>query len=453
MAFSARRTVGKGWGALRAFWLMMGICLMLVVVAEACFRAQRSVGESITARRSGSSAVVDPRTRTDWYDDYMVDFNATRAAKWKPFVYFSRHPSYAGRYINIDSAGRRITPQPSMPMLPRARVFFFGGSTMWGTSQRDSMTIPAEASRRLQTIAGTGHRIEVTNFGENGYVMTQEVIELMLQLRKGNIPDIVVFFDGINDAGATVQWGHGGNTQNESKRVSEFALGRKLDRTGADRGIRRDLRALGLLAMTSAEQLELLQKLKTMVPQQPKQFVSADSGARSTVAFYTANVRLVEALAKEYGFTPIYVWQPTLHTSTKPLTRFEQRLMHSIKADPFNSRLREVHLAIPFMLDSIMPRIAPGRFVNAADLFDGDTTHIYVDRVGHNTEEAIPTIVKAFWPTLQTEVQRKFERIYATTSAAQCTLERRKSRRRSLRPDWGCEARSFVPDAPSASSQ
>ena len=93
---------------------------------------------------------------------------------------------------------------------------------MWGTSQRDDKTIPAEASRRLQALAGPSRRIEVTNFGENGYVLTQEVIELMLQLRKGNVPDIVVFFDGINDAGATVQWGEGGNTQNESKRVAEF---------------------------------------------------------------------------------------------------------------------------------------------------------------------------------------------------------------------------------------
>jgi hypothetical protein len=220
----------------------------------------------------------------------------------------------------------------------------------------------------------------------------------------------VVFFDGINDAGATVQWGEGGNTQNESKRVAEFAMGRKLDRTGADRGIRRDLRALGVLAMTSTEQLELLQKLKTMMPTTPQEFVSADSGAKSTVHYYTANVRLVEALAAEYGFTPIYVWQPTVHTTSKKLTRFEERLMFSIKADPFNSRLREVHFAIPPMLDSIMPRVAAGRFINASNLFHGDTTHIYVDRVGHNSEEAIVPIVDAFWPVLQAEVRRKLDK-------------------------------------------
>jgi hypothetical protein len=418
MALTTRGIVTKGWEALRTAWLILGVCVLFVILAESCYRAQQSVGESISAARSGPPSVVDPRTKTDWYESYMVDFNATRASKWKPFVYFSRFPSYSGRYINIDSAGRRVTPQPSTPAVPRARVFFFGGSTMWGTSQRDSMTIPAEAARRLQTIAGPEQRIEVTNFGENGYVLMQEVIELMLQLRKGNVPDVVVFFDGINDAGATVQWGEGGNTQNEIKRVSEFAMGRKLDRTGAERGIRRDLRALGLLAMTSTEQFELLQKLKSMVPAEPRSFVSADAGARSTVHYYAANVRLIEALKDEYGFTPIYVWQPAVHTTAKRLTRFEERLMHGIKADPFNNRLREVHFAIPPMLDTIMPRLAPGRFVNAANLFKGDTAHIYVDRVGHNSEEAIPTIVDSFWPVLQTQVQRKLGKVFAATPQA-----------------------------------
>ena len=92
MALSARDILGRGWGALRTVWLMLGICLLLVVFAEACFRAQRFVGESISAVRGGQSSVIDPRTQTHWYGTYLKDFNATRAARWKPFVYFSRYP-------------------------------------------------------------------------------------------------------------------------------------------------------------------------------------------------------------------------------------------------------------------------------------------------------------------------------------------------------------------------
>jgi hypothetical protein len=195
-------------------------------------------------------------------------------------------------------------------------------------------------------------------------------------------------------------------------------MGRALDRTTAVRGVRRDLKALGVLALSGAEQLELLEKLHTMMPTPPQEFISADSAARGTASIYSANVRVVEALAKEYGFTPIYVWQPTLHSTSKPLTPFEARLMQQIKSDPFHARLREVHLAVPALLDSIMPRVAHGRFVNAATLFSGDTTHIYVDWVGHNSEEAIPVIVDSFWPLLRAEVQKRLARMLAAARSA-----------------------------------
>lgn len=413
MAFSVRSIAVRSWEALRAFWLIMGMCLLLFVLVEVGIRVQRTMANKMRTARPTAAAVVDPRTKTSWYADYMTDFNATRAARWKSYVYFSRFPSYSGRYVNIDRHGRRVTPQPSVPAVPAARVFFFGGSTMWGTSQRDDRTIPAEASRRLQELAGPGARIEVTNFGDNGYVFTQEIIELMMQLRLGNTPDVVVFFDGLNDAGATVQSGSAGLPQNESNRAAEFTMGRALDRNAYGQGIRRDLRAWSLLTSKGLDQSAVIAWMKRLKPAVPFAMISADSAARSTARIYTANARLVEALAKEYGFTPIYVWQPNLHMTPKPLSPFETGLLRQIKADPFHNRLRDVHLAVPAMLDASMPAVAPGRFINESSLFKGDTTHVFVDRVGHNTEEAIPTIVDAFWPALRAAMALKRARTFA----------------------------------------
>src|SRR6185295_3816027 len=99
-----------------------------------------------------------------------------------------RRKPFHGTYINVDSAGIRITPQRPISGVPVARVFMFGGSTMWGWLQRYDKTIPAEVARRLATMADSVGGIEVTNFGETGYVFTQEVLELMLQLRAGNRP-------------------------------------------------------------------------------------------------------------------------------------------------------------------------------------------------------------------------------------------------------------------------
>jgi len=70
-------------------------------------------------------------------------------------------------------------------------------------------------------------------------------------------------------------------------------------------------------------------------------------------------------------------------------------------------RVLEVHHKVPEMLDSAMAAVAPGRFVNHAKLFAGDTTNVFSDHIGHNTEVAIPKIVDGFWPQLRDAVTRR----------------------------------------------
>jgi lysophospholipase L1-like esterase len=352
----------KGARSLRALWMLVGVTVLIVLLVEIAFRIKQQLSGELV----NNPPVPASYAGTDWYAGYLAEYDAARGLRWEPIVYFGRYPSFTGKYINIDSLGRRITPQPTVPTVPAARVFFFGGSTMWGTSQRDEHTIPAEAARRLQPLAGPGRRIEVLNLGENGYVFTQEVLALLLELRSGNIPDVVVFLDGINDVFGTVQSGVAGYPQNEMKRSADFQLGRQLT---------------------------------PLIP--------ADSGARLTSRAYAATTRVVEALAQEYGFVPIYVWQPTIHSTSKPLAPFEQSVMNGILRNPTQLRMREVHLATPSMLDSLLKPVLGPRFVNASGLFARDSSEVYTDRVGHNTERSIPTIIDAFWPPLHAAVTNR----------------------------------------------
>jgi hypothetical protein len=137
---------------------------------------------------------------------------------------------------------------------------------------------------------------------------------------------------------------------------------------------------------------------------------------------YVETARMVESLAGKYGFTPIFVWQPTLHTTTKQLTPYEQRTMQSIDRSPFWRRQKEAHRLIPPMLDSAMADVAPGRFVDLVGLFKGDTMAVFTDRIGHNTEASIPRIVDGFWPTLDQAVRRQRGR--STALAAPPALPR-----------------------------
>lgn len=400
------RVVLQLFKSLRTFWLILGVSLVLILVLEGCVRATHFIAERQHERRlaAAPASLRDPQESERWFTEFTREYDATRPQRWKSYVYFGRRPNFHGRYVNIDADGHRVTPQPSAPVEPTARVFFMGGSTMWGTEQRDSATIAAVAARRLQSLVGPAARVEVTNFGESGYVNTQELLELILALRAGQRPDVVVFYDGINDVGTAVQYGVAGIPQNESKRATEFELGRAIDRSGFAQGLGKDLHALGALAGEAFKQSELVQAVLSVKRPPAPRYVSADSAARSVVRIYRENVRVIESVAHAYGFVPIYVWQPSVHSTRKKLTPFEQRIHRQIAADSFQTRLRDVQLAVPALLDPVMDSLAPGRFVDADRIFDDDTLGVFVDRIGHNAERSVPRIVDAFWPKLEAAV-------------------------------------------------
>ena len=104
---------------------------------------------------------------------------------WKQF-------EHVGKYINIDASGvRKTVKDPNVK--GGKKIFMFGGSTLWGHGSPDESTIPSIVQSHL------GDAYEVYNFGEDGFVSTQELNYLLYQLSLGNIPDAVIFYDGVND--------------------------------------------------------------------------------------------------------------------------------------------------------------------------------------------------------------------------------------------------------------
>ncbi len=208
---------------IRTAWSVCGITVVLLVGLEALYRLEGTV------RRVASAVSRRPRTHPyaglPWFSTYEDELRNSFSMEWEPYVYWGRRPQH-GRYVNVDSAGHRRTVQPVPLRAPVRQVFFFGGSAMWGTGARDEMTIPSQVAARL---AERGTRdVAITNFGETGYVFTQELIRFELELRRGLRPDVVVVYDGINDVASALIGGRAGAPQNESNRVREFRLGRLL---------------------------------------------------------------------------------------------------------------------------------------------------------------------------------------------------------------------------------
>jgi lysophospholipase L1-like esterase len=399
----------RAWRGLATGWQLAGATLLLLALLEGGTRVALALRDRARGVTQRSFTPGDPQEGLPWHAAYVREFDAVRAQRWQPYVYWRRAGGFRGRYVTVDDSGRRVTPQPTAGAVA-LEVWLFGGSTMWGTGQRDSATIAAEVARRLAPLAGPGRRIVVVNHGENGWVSTQSLLALQLALRAGGRPGVVLFYDGINDVAATVQRGEGGVPQNEFKREHEFALGRTVDHQVTFRDGGDDAAALAALAGEALNQSAFVRWVRTLAPRRASTFAPADSVAAWTVAAYAANAGMVELLGRAHGFVPLYAWQPTPQATPKRLTRFEARLLADGDKDPYWRRLREAHPLAAARWRDTMAHVAPERALDLSGAFAGDSLAVFTDRTGHTTEAAVPRIVDAIWPALERAVRAQLAR-------------------------------------------
>lgn len=311
---------------LRDLWLLLGITLFCLAGSELAARVGIFLRD--TWENGGKPQLIDPSLEADvyqnqdWAEEYWREENQTLQtsyARWHSYVYWRRAP-YQGKYINIDENGIRRTWNPP-PSPLQLKIFMFGGSTLWGTGARDDFTIPSLVSKRL---AAKNIDAWVTNFGEGGYVSTQEVIALMLELQKGNIPDVVVFYDGANDAFSAFQQGVAGIPQNEYNRASEF------NQINWRSGFVEKL-ALYRVAGKLAEVLARNRATER-----------ADSQlANAVIDVYWSNVQIVESLAQKFGFAVVFYWQPDIY-SKKTLSAWEKRQLDRYHEARFFQQVNQI---------------------------------------------------------------------------------------------------------------
>jgi len=268
-----------------------------------------------------------------WWNDFVEEHRDSNRLWWQSYVYW-RRPPYEGSFIKVDSRGVRRSWNAERHGDRPQKIFFFGGSTMWGSGARDEYTIPSYVAR---TLTEKGFDVDVTNFGETGWVNTQGVIMLMLELRKGNIPDVVVFYDGANDVHAAFQNREAGLPGNEINRRKQF---------------------YGSRAVVNTDR--------------PK--VDDDTLAKDTIDVYLANLDLLQALADRYGFSVVAVWQPISYVD-KPLTPEEHEMAYDL-GEP---------MAKFYQLSyGMMKQRAPRNVVNLSDAFATVKERVYLDHAHLN---------------------------------------------------------------------
>lgn len=356
---------------------MLGITLLFLVGLELLARGAFYLRDVAAI---GDFNLVDESARADvyrgqaWAADYWREEARTvqtTRSEWHPYVYFRRSP-FQGAYINVDQDGIRATWNKTPASSPtQIKIIVLGGSALWGTGARDDFTIPSALSKKL---AASNIDAWVTNLGEGGYVSTQEVLTLMLELRKGNVPDVAIFYDGANDAFSAFQQGVAGIPQNEYNREAEF---NQINWRGA-----------------VLERLSIYRAIAGLfVRARPPRSDEANAAlANDVLGTYASNLRIVESLAKSYGFRVAYFWQPVLYNK-RNLTVWEKGQLNRYGEAQFFHQIDQVR--VQKNLASVYPD-----FVDLSNTFIDDSTPVFID-VFHISEAGNDRIADLILQKLQ----------------------------------------------------
>ncbi|MBI5504349.1 MAG: hypothetical protein HY899_06085 [Deltaproteobacteria bacterium] len=125
-----------------------------------------------------------------WARQVLGEFNQLET-RYVPFVEW-RRAEYHGKAVTVRPDGDRAM-MPASTQAPVGTVRFFGGSAMWGTGVEDDQTIPAFFNRLEPDF-------RVVNHGESGFSTRQDLAQLVNLVNQNEPMDLVVSYDGNNDA-------------------------------------------------------------------------------------------------------------------------------------------------------------------------------------------------------------------------------------------------------------
>ncbi len=335
------------------------------------------------------------RQAQDWYatdarSAWTSTVDAKLTSRYHPFLGWT-YNGMQTPYVNTEpDMARRTIGNPKDGTFPV--IWFFGGSTTWGIYARDEETIPSRVSQLLNK---NKPRATVVNYGHISYNSNQELMYLLLLLKEGKRPDIVVFYDGCNDLRTSPELVRNEQTVRDmlgDMNAIVFPKAALAYRTLPDllNDWRRSIVDRVKIFQYSRQIFSPIIKRLRNLPVQNVPLPPTDAEiAEHTVENYRKNANVIDALSRGYGFRYLLLWQPTIYG--KPLTEEELRFP---KTDPV---MRSAHdLANRRFAQTPIPH-----FIDMTTIFKKEAdTPIFTDEC-HVIPEANSTVARHIAEALQ----------------------------------------------------
>lgn len=314
----------------------------------------------------GNGIVAAQLSKEPWFDEHNRAWQQLeRGSQATQSVGFEFPTVRTPTLTTVDGVRRTWAPPPTTTCTAPVRVWFFGGSAMWGVGQRDDHTIPSYV---VKAAYRDGIALDVENRAFPGDVAWQELWRLRIALANApQPPQVVVTYDGFNDM-----------------RAVEWAYRAGLDVDGEFR------------AMHDQRMLQVVNRLRVQdFPEDgPLTVADVDIDARppdeakirrAGIAQYVAAIEIGTRMLADLGVEFVPSLQPVLATRS-PLVR----------GDPPTSRLAQGRAGA-------LRRAAPDNVLDLTDALDDEQRPVYIDDV-HTDERGARVVGERMWSELRPTV-------------------------------------------------
>ncbi len=219
------------------------------------------------------------------------------ANRYRPFVGWYM-PDHHSAYANITNGERLSYQQPPLPAGRPLEVWFFGGSALFGFGARDRFTIPSAFAKAAQR---AGVPVRVHNFGIPAYTSYQESLLFDASLADRPSPDLVIFYDGFNDAGLNLSKAYFEDTALKDP-TDAFAA----DARQAYNGLSGNLDAAGR------------EVRRASTADRPRTLPSPDDQIDAMMASYRRGLDLSRSVAARANVPMLTFWQPCYFSKATP---------------------------------------------------------------------------------------------------------------------------------------
>jgi hypothetical protein len=324
---------GRRTGRLRSAVALLVVLALLDLGTGTLIGADEKEGAGTGGEFSLPVPDVGARQNEPWaqelFDELALHYDR---AEYHPYRGWTVR-DVAGEHLNVTDEVRRSYEAEAGATDPVV-VYFFGGSAMMGWFQRDEHTIPSEFVKLAEA---DGIHVQALNYGQPAYTNWQELLLLEELLSRGDVPDLAVFYDGVNEITPQFRGDETRDPSHVQARETEARLRQAATSSDDEEsGVRRMLDAYASQSAVA----ELVRRARGTNGDEtpgffspwPDQLEHPDRRGEAAAAVHRRGVDIVEHLAASYGFSPAFVWQPWIYS--KSVTPGEEPAVGSWGTDP-----------------------------------------------------------------------------------------------------------------------